>query len=47
MIYLKPTHTPIQDRPEFHGTLIKSHIDGSEMIYFPDKKAQRLQLFSR
>jgi len=36
-----------QDRPEFHGTLIKSHIDGSEMIYFPEKKAQRLQMFSR
>ncbi|KAJ1413447.1 calcium-activated chloride channel-domain-containing protein [Ochromonadaceae sp. CCMP2298] len=36
-----------QNRPEFHGSLVRSHINGGEMVYFPEKEAQRLQLFSR
>jgi hypothetical protein len=54
MLTYSPTHLCFpssqnheQNRPEFHGSLVRSHINGGEMVYFPEKEAQRLQLFSR
>ena len=36
-----------QDRPEYYGELTTSHINGEEIVYFPEKKLARLQFFSR
>jgi hypothetical protein len=36
-----------QDRPEFTGELIKSYIDGEEMIYYPPSKARRFVAVSQ
>mmetsp|Transcript_2033 Transcript_2033/g.4753 ORF Transcript_2033/g.4753 Transcript_2033/m.4753 type:complete len:503 (+) Transcript_2033:1-1509(+) len=36
-----------QDRPEFFGEVVRSHINGAEIVYFPDGKADVLQAFSR
>lgn len=36
-----------QDRPEYFGELVKSHINGEEIVYFPEKKSDRLAFFSQ
>ena len=35
------------ERPEFRGEVVKSHINGEEIVYFPDSKLAALQTFSR
>ena len=35
------------ERPEFRGEVVKSHINGEEIVYFPDSKLASLQFFSR
>jgi hypothetical protein len=36
-----------QSRPEFEGKLTKSHINGEVILYYPQNKLAKLQMFSR